>query len=93
MGMLHVHFTGGEPVARHDLVDLVATASSADLYTNLIASGIGLSRERLQELVNAGLDHIQLAFRIHATSSPPRSRERILTDVSWSWPDGSGSSR
>src|SRR5271167_2420896 len=50
MGMLHVHFTGGEPLARQDLVELVAAASTAGLYTNLITSGIGLSRERLEQL-------------------------------------------
>jgi len=63
MGMLHVHLTGGEPLARQDLAELVTTAHDAGLYTNLITSGIGLSGERLQSLVKAGLDHIQLSFQ------------------------------
>ncbi|HTZ84611.1 MAG TPA: pyrroloquinoline quinone biosynthesis protein PqqE [Candidatus Acidoferrales bacterium] len=63
LGMLHAHFTGGEPLARADLTDLISAARSAGLYTNLITSGIGLNEQRLQELVNAGLDHIQVSFQ------------------------------
>lgn len=63
MGVLHAHLTGGEPLARQDLNDLVAAAHSAGLYTNLITSGIGLSDSRLNSLVEAGLDHLQLSFQ------------------------------
>jgi PqqA peptide cyclase len=63
LGMLHAHLTGGEPLARTDLTELVAAARSAGLYTNLITSGIGLNEQRLQALVDAGLDHIQLSFQ------------------------------
>jgi len=63
LGMLHAHFTGGEPLARTDIVELIAAARAAGLYTNLITSGIGLTEQRLQALVAAGLDHIQLSFQ------------------------------
>jgi pyrroloquinoline quinone biosynthesis protein E len=33
------------------------------LYTNLITSGIGLSERKLQDLLAAGLEHIQLSFQ------------------------------
>jgi pyrroloquinoline quinone biosynthesis protein E len=63
MGMLHAHFTGGEPLARADLRELMAGARAAGLYTNLITSGVGLNETRLQALVDAGLDHIQLSLQ------------------------------
>jgi pyrroloquinoline quinone biosynthesis protein E len=63
LGMLHAHFTGGEPLARPDLVELIAAARAAGLYTNLITSGIGLAEPRLKTLVEAGLDHIQISFQ------------------------------
>ena len=63
LGMLHAHFTGGEPLARNDLTELIAAARAAGLYTNLITSGIGLNEDRLQALVTAGLDHIQVSFQ------------------------------
>jgi len=62
-GSLHVHFTGGEPLARSDLVELTARARTAGLYVNLITSGIGLSEKRLAALTEAGLEHIQLSFQ------------------------------
>ncbi len=63
LGVLHLHLTGGEPLARSDLAELIAAARASRLYTNLITSGIGLSRDRLAQLVDAGLDHIQLSFQ------------------------------
>jgi PqqA peptide cyclase len=63
LGVLHLHLTGGEPLARPDLVELIAAARRSRLYTNLITSGIGLSQDRLHQLVDSGLDHIQLSFQ------------------------------
>src|SRR5260370_36147844 len=63
LGVLHAHFTGGEPLARPDLTELIAAARAAGLYTNLITSGLGLNEQRLKALVDAGLDHIQISFQ------------------------------
>ncbi|MCF8479819.1 MAG: pyrroloquinoline quinone biosynthesis protein PqqE [Rhodospirillum sp.] len=63
MGILHFHFTGGEPATRRDLPELVAAARGRDLYTNLITSGVGLTRERVKGLADAGLDHLQLSVQ------------------------------
>ena len=63
LGVLQLHLTGGEPLARADLAELVAAGRKAGLYVNLITSGIGLSPDRLRALADAGLDHIQLSFQ------------------------------
>ncbi len=63
LGVLQVHFSGGEPTARRDLVELVRHASGAGLYTNLITSGVQLDAARLKALADAGLDHVQLSFQ------------------------------
>jgi len=63
LGVLQVDFTGGEPLARPDLADLICTARGAGLHTNLITSGRPLDEKRLEELVTAGLDHFQLSFQ------------------------------
>ena len=63
MGVLQVDLTGGEPVARGDLVELVTAARGFKLYVNLITSGIGLTEKRLAALADAGLDHVQLSFQ------------------------------
>jgi pyrroloquinoline quinone biosynthesis protein E len=63
LGVLQLHLSGGEPASRTDLVDLVAAAHDAGLYTNLITSGIGLTEKRLHALEDAGLDHVQLSLQ------------------------------
>ena len=63
LGTLQVFFTGGEPLARADLTELIRGARRSKLYANLITSGIGFTPARLDELISAGLDHIQLSFQ------------------------------
>ena len=63
LGVLHIHFTGGEPMARKDLATLVAKAAANGLYTNLITSAVQLDQPHLDELVEAGLDHVQISFQ------------------------------
>ena len=62
-GVLQADFTGGEPLARPDIVELVRAARAADLYVSLITSGLPLDEARLGALVEAGLDHVQLSFQ------------------------------
>ncbi|HVS86649.1 MAG TPA: pyrroloquinoline quinone biosynthesis protein PqqE [Candidatus Acidoferrum sp.] len=62
-GVLQADFTGGEPLARPDLIELVRAARAAGLYVSLITSGLPLDEARLGTLVEAGLDHIQLSFQ------------------------------
>lgn len=63
LGCLQVHLSGGEPAVRKDLVEIVAAASKAGLYGNLITSGLLLDRPRLEALKAAGLSHIQLSIQ------------------------------
>jgi pyrroloquinoline quinone biosynthesis protein E len=63
VGVLQIDFTGGEPLARPDIVELVRSAREAGLYVNLITSGMPMDEARLDEIVQAGLDHIQLSFQ------------------------------
>lgn len=63
LGILQVHLSGGEPMARRDIGEITASAHAAGLYTNLITSGIGVTPERLVRLHKAGLDHVQLSVQ------------------------------
>jgi pyrroloquinoline quinone biosynthesis protein E len=63
LGVLQADFTGGEPLARTDIIDLVKHARAAGLYVNIITSGLPLDEPKLAALVDAGLDHIQLSFQ------------------------------
>jgi pyrroloquinoline quinone biosynthesis protein E len=63
MGAVQLGFSGGEPLVRDDLEELVAEAHRLGFYTNLITSGVGLTEPRIAALKAAGLDHIQLSFQ------------------------------
>jgi pyrroloquinoline quinone biosynthesis protein E len=63
LGVVQVHFTGGEPLARKDLEVLVARARALGLYSNLVTSGVPLARDRLERLAEAGIDHVQVSLQ------------------------------
>jgi len=63
LGILQVHFSGGEPMARSDLPELVRHAAKLGLYSNLITSAVLLNERTLPVLVDAGLDHVQISFQ------------------------------
>ncbi|WP_414691703.1 pyrroloquinoline quinone biosynthesis protein PqqE [Novimethylophilus sp.] len=62
MGALQLGISGGEPLLRDDIEELVAEAGSLGYYSNLITSGVGLTEKRIAEFKRGGLDHIQLSM-------------------------------
>ena len=63
MGAAQLGFSGGEPLVRNDLAELISEARHLGYYSNLITSGIGLTESRVREFLDAGLDHIQVSFQ------------------------------
>ena len=63
LGAVQLGLSGGEPLVRDDLEEIVAEAHRLGYYTNLLTSGVGLSAERAAALKAAGLDHVQLSFQ------------------------------
>jgi PqqA peptide cyclase len=72
LGVLQVHLSGGEPAARHDLVEITAAARQAGLYANLITSAVGLTEKTLTALADAGLDHVQISIQDSEQASADR---------------------
>jgi PqqA peptide cyclase len=72
LGVLQVHFSGGEPMVRRDLPALISAANGLGLYSNLITSGtLGGARE-IEAFAAAGLKHVQLSFQDHAAENSDR---------------------
>lgn len=63
MGAVQLGLSGGEPLTRTDLTEIVAHARELGYYSNLITSGYGLTEQRIIELKEAGLDHIQISIQ------------------------------
>lgn len=63
MGATQLGFSGGEPLVRRDLEELIQEARHLGYYTNLITSGVGMDEDRVKRFKDAGLDHIQISFQ------------------------------
>lgn len=63
MGATQMGFSGGEPLVRQDLEELIQEARHLGYYTNLITSGVGMDEARVKRFKDAGLDHIQISFQ------------------------------
>ena len=88
LGVMQLNLTGGEPLVRSDLEELVRHAAKLGLYTNLITSGLPLVRERLAGLRDAGLDSVQLSIQDVEKASAERiagreSFEHKLAVAAW----------
>ncbi|MFN8646896.1 MAG: pyrroloquinoline quinone biosynthesis protein PqqE [Gemmatimonadales bacterium] len=73
LGVLQLGLSGGEPLVRKDLEELVAHARAEGLYTTLVTSGLGLTRARAERLQAAGIDHVQVSFQ----DTDPVNADRI----------------
>jgi pyrroloquinoline quinone biosynthesis protein E len=94
LGVLQLHLSGGEPLLRRDLADIVRTGRELGLYTNLITSGLGLTPRRAEQLRAAGVDHVQISVqadeaalsdRIAGTPSFARklAAARLVKELGW----------
>ena len=63
MGAVQLGFSGGEPLIRQDLEELIAEGRQLGYFTNLITSGVGLTENRIKAFKKSGLDHIQLSIQ------------------------------
>lgn len=63
LGAIQLGLSGGEPLLRRDLEEIVAEARRLGYYTNLLTSGMGMDEARIGALKAAGLDHIQVSFQ------------------------------
>jgi pyrroloquinoline quinone biosynthesis protein E len=63
LGAVQLGLSGGEPLVRDDLEEIVAEAKRLGFYSNLLTSGVGLTPARAKALQRAGLDHVQLSFQ------------------------------
>jgi len=62
LGAIQLGISGGEPLLRDDIEEIVVEAKKLGYYSNLITSGVGLTEKRIQAFKEGGLDHIQLSM-------------------------------
>ncbi len=84
LGVVQLNLTGGEPLLRDDLESLIKEAHKLGFYTNLITSGIPLTKQRMIRLRNAGLNSVQVSFQslneevAERISNRPALRQKLI---------------
>jgi pyrroloquinoline quinone biosynthesis protein E len=63
LGIVQLHISGGEPLARRDVTDIVRSARAAGLYVNLITAAVNMTEERADALAEAGVEHVQISLQ------------------------------
>jgi len=64
LGAIHINLTGGEPFMRDidELCMIIRNLNPSRFLVSLVSSGFGLTREKLCQLKDAGLDTLQLSL-------------------------------
>ncbi len=62
LGVVQVHFSGGEPLVRRDLPELIEEARLLGLYSNLSTGATLADASTLARLKDAGLDALQISL-------------------------------
>jgi len=73
IGVLQIHFSGGEPTRAQGSVDLVNHATVVGHYSNLITSAVLLTRDKLAALADAGSAMCKISFQ----GSEPAAADRV----------------
>lgn len=63
LGAVQLGFSGGEPLVRPDLEELIRTGNDMGFFCNLITSAVGLTAEKIAAFKDAGIRHIQISFQ------------------------------
>lgn len=63
IGCVQLGLSGGEPLMRPDLIDIVSATRKMGYYVNLITSAVGLNNKKIDQLKTAGLDSVQISFQ------------------------------
>lgn len=79
LGVLQLALTGGEPLVRRDIVELVKASTAHGLYSTLVTSALPFPRRRIEALKEAGLDHVQISIQ----DSDPATSDEIAGTTSF----------
>lgn len=75
-GLEDVHLTGGEPLRRSDLVDLISQLTSLGMKVELNTNGLGLNKEKAEQIKNAGINFLKISL-----DAPNRSHFLAFTGI------------
>ena len=87
LGVVQLHLSGGEPLVRTDIMELVREARRLGFYSNMSTGATVVNDATLDQLREAGLDHLQVSLldtqpenndRLAGTRSFDHKRDAVL---------------
>ncbi len=79
LGAIHAHFTGGEPLVRRDLPELLREARRLNFYSNLSTGATLADEAKLRQLREAGLDSLQISL----LDADPSANDELAGSISF----------
>jgi len=79
-GCRKIHLTGGEPLLRAHLPELIAQADALGIRVNMTTNGTLVTKERARQLIEAGLRGVNLSI-----DSPVRKVHDAVRGVEGAW--------
>ncbi len=80
LGMIHVNLTGGEPMIRKDIYDVV-DAVPKDVVVSIVTNSTLLSEEKIRGLKEAGVANIQMSYGAYYVKSYRREFARYARSI------------
>ena len=62
LGLVHVNLTGGEPLLRKDLPDIIEACGPHDIMVSVVTNALSLTRGKIKSMKKAGLNTIQISL-------------------------------
>ncbi|MHC4846808.1 MAG: radical SAM/SPASM domain-containing protein [Planctomycetota bacterium] len=79
LGLIHVNVTGGEPMVRKDIYDVV-DAIPKDIVVSLVTNSTLLTKEKIDNLKKSGLSTIQMSYGSYYQKSFKRDLARYCVE-------------
>lgn len=79
LGVEHIHFTGGEPLLRDDILQIVSYANKLNLDMRMQTNGMLLSEELANKLYNSGMKSIMISL----DSDTPAIHDKVRGQGTW----------
>lgn len=89
LGLIHINLTGGEPLLRKDLFEIIKICSARKIIVSVVTNGILLTEEMVRRMKDTGLNTIQLSLDsadrdVHdSLRGLPGCYNRIMESVKW----------
>jgi radical SAM protein with 4Fe4S-binding SPASM domain len=61
-GTINIEFSGGEPLLRHDFMEMLNIAQSSDLAISICSNGLLINKKTAEFFKDIGVEHVQISI-------------------------------